>query len=278
MIAPSATNRRLTPATARVAHVSLQGLVNAPAWTEGVPAEIAVPLTDLRRAPGGARDRQLILGDAFLVIDRAEGDAFGMALKDGYCGWVDEGTLCPPTKVTHFVGVLGSHLYPEPQVRAEARGSLTLGTRLRVTGQQGAFAETPHGFVPVAHLRRLGDWHGDPAEVAGLFLGVPYLWGGNSRDGLDCSGLVQATMLACGRACPGDSDLQQAVGTALDGSEPLQRGDLVFWRGHVAMMLDATTLIHANGHHMAVVAEDLRAVAARIAEAEGSPVVALRRP
>ena len=272
------TDRRLTPATARVAHVSLRGLIDAPVWTEGEPGEIAVPLTDLRSTPGGARDRQLILGDAFLVIDRHEGQAFGMALKDGYCGWVVERALCSPTKVTHFVAVMGSHLYPEPRVQAEATGSLTLGTRLRVTGQHAAFAETPHGFVPVAHLRRLGDWHGDPADVAGLFLGVPYLWGGNSRDGLDCSGLVQAAMLACGRACPGDSDLQQGVGDPLDGTEPLQRGDLVFWRGHVALMLDAATLIHANGHHMVVVAESLPEVAARIEDGGGGPVVALRRP
>ncbi|MGQ0564029.1 MAG: C40 family peptidase [Gemmobacter sp.] len=272
------TDRRITPATARVAHVSLRGAVDPAAWTEGEPAEIAVPLADLRSAPGGARDRQVILGDAFLVIDRDGGHAFGMALKDGYCGWVPEAALCPPTKVTHFVGGLGSHLYPAPRVQAEASGSLTLGSRLRVTGQQGTFAETPHGFVPVAHLRRLGDWHDDPAEVAALFLGVPYLWGGNSRDGLDCSGLVQAAMLACGRACPGDSDLQQGIGTALDGSEPLQRGDLVFWRGHVAMMLDAGSLIHANGHHMAVVAEGLSEVAARVEAAGGGPVVALRRP
>jgi hypothetical protein len=261
-----------------MAHVSLQGLIDSPAWTEGEAAEIAVPLAELRATPGGTRERQRILGDAFLVIDREEGHAFGMALKDGYCGWVAEAALCPPTKVTHFVGVLGSHLYPEPRVRAEQAGSLTLGSRLRVTGQQGAFAETPHGFVPVAHLRRLGDWHADPADVAGLFLGVPYLWGGNSRDGLDCSGLVQAAMLACGRACPGDSDLQQEVGEPLDGSEPLQRGDLVFWRGHVAMMLDESMMIHANGHHMAVVAEDLRGAVARIEDNGGGPVVALRRP
>ena len=272
------TDRRLMPASDRVAHVSLRGMIEAPAWTEGQPAEVVVPLADLRNSPFGARERQLLLGDAFLVIDRDQGQAFGMALKDGYCGWLPEAALGAPTKVTHFVATLGSHLYPEPTVRAEATGSLTLGSRLRVLGQQGSFAETPHGFVPVAHLRRLGDWHADPAEVAGLFLGVPYLWGGNSRDGLDCSGLVQATMLACGRACPGDADLQETIGQGLDGSEPLQRGDLVFWRAHVAMMLDAGNMIHANGHHMAVVVEGLRDAAMRIEDAGSGPVTALRRP
>lgn len=269
---------RLTPATARVAHVALKGTLDAPAYTEGEPAEVAVPLADLRRSPGGARERQRLMGDAFLVIDR-EGDwAFGMSLKDGYCGWLPSAALCAPTGVTHYVATLGTHLYPEPQVRAEATGSLSLGTRLRVLSQKGDFAETPQGWVPVQHLAMLGSWHQDPAEVAGLFLGVPYLWGGNSRDGLDCSGLVQAAMLACGRGCPGDSDMQEALGTALDGTGPLQRGDLVFWRGHVGMMLDDRTMIHANGHHMAVVVEDLAGVAGRIAEAGGGGITALRRP
>lgn len=277
------TDPRLTPATPRVAHVALRGTLDLPAFTEGEPAEVAFPLADLRRSPGGPRDRQRILGDAFLVIDRLihknGGDwAFGMSLKDGYCGWLPAAALGPPTGVTHFVATLGSHLYPEPKLRAEATASLTLGARLRVLSQRSEFAETPHGFVPVQHLRMLGSWHEDPVEVAGLFLGVPYLWGGNSRDGLDCSGLVQAAMLACGQACPGDSDLQQAIGTALDGTEPLQRGDLVFWRGHVAMMLDSRTIIHANGHHMAVVTEDLAEAAGRIEDAGGGKITALRRP
>jgi cell wall-associated NlpC family hydrolase len=271
-------DRRLTPATARVAHVALRDVLDAPAWTEGEPAELAVPLADLCAGPGGARDRQLLLGDAFLVIDREGGHAFGMALKDGYCGWLAVAALGAPTKPSHFVAVPGTHLYPEPRVQARATGSLTLGARLRVLGQSGAFAETPHGFVPAAHLRRLGDWHDDPAGVAALFLGVPYLWGGNSRDGLDCSGLVQAAMLACGRSCPGDSDLQRALGEGLDGSGPLGRGDLVFWRGHVGIMADAGTLIHANGHHMAVVAEPLAEAVARIEDRGGGGVTALRRP
>lgn len=255
-------DRRQTPATDRIAHVALRGLIEAPAWTEGEPAEVAVPLADLRAAPGGARDRQLILGDAFLVIDREDGHAFGMALKDGYCGWLAEGALGRPSGVGHWVSALGSHLYPEPRVQAEAAASLTLGTRLRVMGQQGTFARTPQGWVPAAHLRPLGAWHDDPVEVAALYLGVPYLWGGNSRDGLDCSGLVQAAMLACGRGCPGDSDLQRAAFPAATG--PMRRGDLLFWAGHVAMALDEGGIIHANGHHMAVVAEPLAEAVGRI--------------
>jgi hypothetical protein len=271
-------DRRITPATDRVAHVSLRGVVEAPAFTAGTPAEVAVPLADLRASPGGVRDRQLVLGDGFLAIDCAEGHVFGRALKDGYCGWLEVGALGAPTAPDHVVAALGSHLYPTPEVRAEAKASLTLGARLRVLGHVGRFARTPHGFVPAQHLRPTGAPGADPAAVAALFLGVPYLWGGNSRDGLDCSGLVQVAMLACGRACPGDSDLQQAVGRALTPADPLRRNDLVFWRGHVGIMADGATLIHANGHHMAVVAEDLEGAAARIAAAGGGPVTARRRP
>lgn len=272
------TDRRLTPATARVAHVSLRGLVAAPAFTGGEAAEVALPLADLCAAPGGERDRQLILGDAVTVIDRDGPHAFVMTAKDGYCGWIAAAALDAPTRPSHWVATLGSHLYPEPRVQAPATASLTLGARLRVTDLQGAFARTPHGWVPAAHLRALGDWHTDPAAVAGLFLGVPYLWGGNSRDGLDCSGLVQAALLACGRPCPGDSDLQRGLGRPLDALAGLERGDLVFWRGHVAMMTGPADIVHANGHHMAVVSEPLSEAAGRIAAAGHGPPLALRRP
>lgn len=242
--------------------MSLKGRIDAPAWTEGEAAEVAVPLADLLAGPGGALDRQILLGDPVTVIDRQDDWAFVQAGKDAYCGWVAAGALARPTRPGHWVATLGTHLYPEPRVQARPRASLTLGARLRVTGQEGAFASTPHGWVPAAHLAPLGRWHTDPAEVAGLFLGVPYLWGGNSRDGLDCSGLAQAARLACGLPCPGDSDLQQAA--LPPAPDALQRNDLVFWPGHVALMLDGGTVIHANGHHMAVTTEPLATVEARI--------------
>ncbi len=266
---------RLTPATARIAHVSLRGRVEAPAYAEGEAMEVAVPVADLSRRPGEGRERQLLLGEGFLVLDRDGGFAFGRAARDGYCGWVPSFALAPPSGPTHRVASLGTHLYPEPRVQARATGSLTLGARLRVDAVQGAFAVTPHGLVPAGHLRPLDEVETDPVAVAALFLHVPYLWGGNTRDGLDCSGLVQAALLACGIACPGDSDLQQALGRPAEG--PPQRGDLLFWKGHVAWVADGATILHASGHHMAVEYEGLEATVARIAGAGGGPVAAHRR-
>jgi cell wall-associated NlpC family hydrolase len=162
-------------------------------------------------------------------------------------------------------------------VQAKETASLTLGARLTVLGAQGKFSETNLGFIPTCHLRVIGDWFDDPVDVAQKFLGTPYLWGGNSRAGLDCSGLVQASLLACGKACPGDSDLQQALGRDIPQGAPLQRGDLLFWKGHVATVLDASRMIHATGHAMAVVIEETAAAIARIAAQGGGPVTHRRR-
>jgi cell wall-associated NlpC family hydrolase len=149
-----------------------------------------------------------------------------------------------------------------------------------VTDHIGAFLGTADGlFAPLRHLRAIGDWESDAASVAERFLGTPYLWGGNSRSGIDCSGLVQAALLACGRACPGDSDLQHAaVGSPVADGERVRRGDLYFWRGHVAMALDHTHLIHANAHYMAVTIESAREVRRRIEADAGTAFLGIRRP
>jgi cell wall-associated NlpC family hydrolase len=271
------TDRRLTPANARVALESLRGIVSAPAYVPGVPARIAVALTDLCDAPGGARDRQLLFGETVTVIERKDGWAFVQAARDGYCGYVTEAALGAPRTATHRVAAPATHLYPEPRVQARETAALSFGALVTVTGTAGAFAETPDGFVPAPHLRPLDRPFDDPVAVAELFLGTPYLWGGNSRAGIDCSGLVQAAFLACGRPCPGDSDLQRALGAELPESAPLRRGDLIFWKGHVALVADASRLIHANGHAMATVHEATEVAIARIA-ASGYPVLARRRP
>jgi cell wall-associated NlpC family hydrolase len=264
-------------ANARVAHIALQGYVEAPEFADVTPAEIASPLADLLAEPGGARDRQLLLGDGFEVLDLFEGHAFGRATKDGYCGYIREEALCAPTGVSHWVAAPGSHLYSEPRVQAPKSRWVSLGSRVRVLGQSGEFVETPHGYMPAGHLHMLGSWYPEPVEVAGLFLGVPYLWGGNSLMGIDCSGLVQAAMLGCGLTCPGDSDQQQALGTEIPAGAALQRGDLMFWKGHVGMMVGPDLMIHANGHFMATVIEPLQDAVARITAATGGQVIARRR-
>jgi hypothetical protein len=270
-------DRRLTLANERVAHVALQGQVAAPAYADVAPFEIAVPIVDLLRAPEGPRERQLLLGDGFEVIERREGFAFGRATKDGYCGYIPESSLCDPTKVSHWVAAPASHLYSEPRAQALQSVGISFGSRLRVLGQTGEFAQTPHGFVPVGHLQPLGKWYNDPVEVAGLFLGTPYLWGGNGHSGVDCSGLVQLSLLACGLACPGDSDLQQALGVEVPEGAELRRGDLIFWKGHVALMVDAEMMIHATGAFMATVVEPAAEAIARILDKTGNPVAARRR-
>lgn len=272
------TDRRLTPANDRAALATLRGVVDAPRHVAGEPAAVAVPLADLRAAPGGARDRQVVLGEALTVIDRHEGWAFVRMGKDGYCGYLPDGALGEPGSPTHWVAAPASHLYPEPRVQAEARAALPLNARLTVLAETGDFAETSHGFVPRRHLRDIGNWHADPVAVAQTLLGTPYLWGGNSRAGVDCSGLVQMAMLACGRDCPADSDLQQSLGEDVPAKKPLRRGDLVFWTGHVAMAMNADHVIHATAAFMAVVAEPLAPALKRIEAARGGPVTARRRP
>lgn len=270
-------DRRLTPATARVAHVSLRGRIEAPEWTEGQALRLSVPLADLLRAPGGARERQLLLGESFTVIDRQDGHAFGFAVKDGYCGWLPEAALADTAQPTHWVATPGTHLYPEPRVQAPEIAALSLGCRVSVLSLGPKWAETTQGFIPVPHLRALGDWRADPVAVAESLLGTPYLWGGNARAGIDCSGLVQVAHAACGIGLPGDSDLQEAAGTPLDEAAALQRGDLIFWKGHVAMIVDAARLIHANGQSMSVAYEDTAACIGRVLALEGQPVRARRR-
>ena len=269
-------DRRLTPATARVAHVSLRGKVEAAAWTEGQALRVAMPLVDLLRDPFGARERQLLLGEGFCVVDRDQGHAFGFAEKDGYCGWLPEAALGAAPAPTHWVASVGTHLYPEPRSSSRELGALSMGARVEVRGQVDKWAETPVGYVPHAHLRGIGEWLDDPVAVAEAFAGTPYLWGGNSRAGIDCSGLVQGTHLACGINLPGDADLQAGAGHEISGTQALRRGDLLFWKGHTAQVVGDGRIIHANGFTMSVAYEGLEAAIARIAAVEG-PVIARRR-
>jgi cell wall-associated NlpC family hydrolase len=269
-------DRRIKPFSGRVAHVSLKGEVIA-TFTEGQEAQVTVPLTNLYDKPGGVRDRQLLLGAGVTVIDRDRGHVFVQSTRDGYCGWLAETAVGRGPEPTHWVVAPSTHLYSEPVVQAPEIAGISLGSRVAVTGSWGAWAGTPHGYVPLAHLRPIEQWAPDPVTVAESLLGTPYLWGGNSRFGIDCSGLVQVAMHACGRECPGDSDMQMALGRALAPEERLQRGDLIFWKGHVAMVVNPDVLIHANGSTMSVAYEGIREAVNRISQGGGGLVQARQR-
>ncbi len=269
-------DRRSTPFSGRVAHVSLKGQVDAP-LTPGEDAAVAAPVVDLLTRPNGPRDRQLVHGEAVTVIDRDQGHAFLQAAKDGFCGWVAEGALGPAITPTHRVATPATHLYTGPKVQAPQIMPLYLGARVTVTGRQGKWAETPAGFVPASHLAPLDSPAPDPVAVAEMFLHAPYLWGGNTVAGIDCSGLAQAALLAAGHPCPGDSDQQQVLGTEIPDGAPLRRGDLIFWTGHVALLTAPDRILHANGATMSVAYEGLAEAIARIqAQGEGPPIARRR--
>ena len=271
------TDPRITPANSRAALESLRGTIDAAHYTMGEPAQLIQPLTDLLASPGGKRERQLLLGDGFTVIDRHQGFAFGQATKDGFCGYLPETALGPAETPTHWVAAPMTTLYPDANLKIREIGALTLGARVTATRDAGKFTQTTRGFVPTLHLKPIGDWHKDPVAIAQTYLGTPYLWGGNSRAGLDCSGLVQACLMSCGLNCPGDSDLQQTLGKPVSEKAALKRGDLLFWDGHVAMCMNADFMIHATAAFMAVVMENTRSAIKRIIEQGGGPVIARRR-
>lgn len=269
-------DRRTTPFSGRIAHVSATG-IDAPR-TEGSPARLALPTIPLLRSPGGALDRTLLFGDRVTVIDRDQAHAYVLSQKDGYCGWVAEGALGPDSPVTHRIATPATHLYAGPKVQSQMRHPLYLTSAVQVLADDGTWAETPGGFLSSSHLTPLDRFAPDPVAVAEMFLGAPYLWGRNAVTGLDCSGLVQLSLLACGTPCPGDSDLQMALGREIPEGAPLQRGDLIFWKGHVAMMQDATRMIHATAHTMRVLSEPLAQATARILSKDAGPILARRRP
>lgn len=268
-------DRRLTPATDRVALDSLRGVIERPAYTKGEPARLSVPLTDLLNAIGGSRDRQVNFGADLTVIERRDGWAFVQLAHDGYCSWLTESALTtemPP--ITHRVSAPATHVYSTADMKQREEFTLSIGARLSVAGVEGKFVRlTSGGYVPVQHISDQPD--SDSVQVAESLLNTPYLWGGNSRAGIDCSGLVQAALTACDIACPGDSDLQR---NAFREVSEIQRGDLLFWPGHVAMAASSDMMIHATAWKMAVIRENIPDAMARIEAAGEGPFLGIRRP
>jgi cell wall-associated NlpC family hydrolase len=275
---------RLTPARADLAARELEGKVTAARFVEGRACDVIEPQAGLRAAPApdAPLSTEALKGERIMIYDtNAEGWAWGQLAADGYVGWLSANALAPAgAPATHKVVALRTFAFPGPSIRLPPLEALPLGARLAVARVDDRLAVTRSGaYVPAPHLAPLDFAEADFVAVAERFLGVPYLWGGKTALGLDCSGLVQVALTAAGTACPRDSDMQeQALGVPLPraGEESLRRGDLVFWKGHVAIVRDPATLLHANAFHMAVAVEPLAEAVARIRDAD-SEITSVRR-
>jgi cell wall-associated NlpC family hydrolase len=275
---------RLTPARPDVAARYLEGKVEAARFVDGEEFEIVDGVTSMRREPfsGAMLDTQALKGERFTVYDRnEEGWAWGQLNGDGYVGWLSDLALYPPGPTpTHKVSALRTFLFPGPSIKLPPTDTLPLGAGLAIIKMTDAFAMTSTGHcVPRHHVAEIDTFETDFIAVAERFVGTPYLWGGKSSLGIDCSGLVQIALTATGTGCPRDSDMQESsLGRVLSEAEmqQLRRGDLIFWKGHVAIARDADTIVHANAHHMATAIENTKVAIARI-KAAGSDVTSIRR-
>ncbi len=293
-------DRRQTPFNGTVAAKGWETRVDAARYVDPVPHRCVAVVSELRSDPSddAPRTSEMVNGEAFDVIDTQNGWCFGQCAGDGYVGWVRALALGPAHIIQPSHKIINRHtlLRGQPDLKGPDRplrlpyGTLLEATdtardksrvdwtRVRIGTQAEAVSADEtllhEGWVPSRHLAPLDRLETDPTAVARLLLGTPYLWGGKSSFGLDCSALVQFSWGACGVALPRDSDQQRnGTGEALDDATRLRSGDLIFWTGHVAMMLDDRLMIHANAHHMAVAIEPLAETCARIEAAGGGPVL-----
>jgi cell wall-associated NlpC family hydrolase len=260
--------------------------VLAPRYAAAVRRRVWWPVVAQRRRPDASLpfENELMFGEAVNVYEDANGWSWVQARRDRYVGYVPSEALADAGATpTHRVRALGTFIYPAADIKAPPLMALSLGAELTVIRETERFLElSTGGYCYGRHLAPLARRARDFVEVAERFIGVPYLWGGRTRLGVDCSGLVQVAMEAAGLVCPRDTDMQQGeVGSQVlvpKDLEGLERGDLVFWPGHVGIMTDGVMLLHANAHHMSVVSEPLVVAARRIKRTAGAEVVAVRRP
>ncbi|MEX2692406.1 C40 family peptidase [Rhizobium mongolense] len=279
-------DRRLNAYRPDLAEASLEGKVEALRFVSGTPARVAVPVAPLRPQPEPSVgiDTELLLGEDVTVLDRAGGWCWVKARSDGYVGYMPEEMLSDSqAEPTHIVTVQRTFLYPQPELRKPYNSVLSMGSRVRVAGEAEVrgnhYVVLEDGTAIFArHVQPVTSGKDDDyVEIASRFMNAPYLWGGRSGLGIDCSGLVQLAMLMTGKSAPRDTDMQAAsLGARIDRSG-LRRGDLVFWKGHVAIMEDPETIIHANGYTMTVARENFEAAVKRIGQLYQQPT-GYRRP
>jgi cell wall-associated NlpC family hydrolase len=265
------------------ADIALKGKVEAEYFVVGQKMQVKTPVLNIHEYPSreSMQVTQALIGETVSVFEVENGWAWLQQTEDSYVGYAEMSKLGSNVfDTTHRVAVLSTVLYPKPDLKSQPVRQLSLQSALAVNGTDGDYTIlATGGYVFANHLRSSSQAPPDFVSVAGMFLGVPYLWGGKSVAGLDCSGLVQVALQAAGRQCPRDADMQEeALGNLwpADDFDNLQRGDLVFWNGHVGIMTNATDLLHANGHHMMVMIEPLNDAITRIGKT-GKTVTSVKR-
>jgi cell wall-associated NlpC family hydrolase len=272
---------RITPARPDLAAAFLKGKVAAERFAAGHAVQVSHGVVDLRAAPSfdAGLQTQLLFGEHFTAYESKDGWVWGQAALDGYVGYARSehfGGLASPT---HRIVSLSSPLLNAPDVKKGARDMLPMNAKLSVAEIGERFVRlSDGGCVFAGHIAPLDNRIPDWVAVAEQFVGVPYVWGGKTSAGIDCSGLVQTALEAGAIKSPRDTDMMEAqLGTSVPLDAGLQRGDLIFWKGHIGLMLDAARIIHANGYFMQVSVEPLALVRERTLAKEGVPVRAIKR-
>lgn len=244
--------------------------IGAMRYVEPRTLECVAPRAPIRRDADTHAEAvsELLFGEAFEIADVKDGFALGRCRHDRYIGWVAFDALAlPGAEPTHRITVRRAPVFGDASIKAAVSMELPFAAAVSGTIDGNFFALAGGGFV---HRRHVEAAPKDRFAAAALFMGAPYLWGGRSPDGVDCSGLVQQALAAEGIALRRDTDLQREQGEAVNFAARAP-GDLVFVPGHVGMLLEGDLLLHANAHWMAVVAEPLADVLGRLEKPE--PVV-----
>jgi cell wall-associated NlpC family hydrolase len=271
-------DKRITPARPDLAAAHLKGKVEAACFAEGEKFSVAQGRASLRVSPSdtAAQDSELLFGEIFTVYENSNGWAWGQGARDHYVGYVKAEALAAPFTPQLQVNALLTPVFTGPNLKTPLRDLLPLNAQIPVLAREGDYvAVAKDSFVHYRHVVPLGEFATDFVSVAERFHGVPYVWGGKTAAGLDCSGLIQTSLQAAGISAPRDTDMmEKALGLPVDRSEAI-RGDLVFWKGHMGVMLDEKRLLHANAFHMEVFEEPLDQAVARIEKTSG-PVTSIR--